>query len=147
MLVSHGTIVLVADGAKMSLFRNIGKDFLPNLEVVEHGEKHAASTAAIGTDAPGRSFSSVGRARSSHESADFHQAEEEAFAKAATEKLNSLAQQSHLKFIVVAAPRVLGVMRQHYSADLRGRLVAEIAKDYAGRPGADVAALLRKHEQ
>lgn len=146
MLVSHGAMILVIDGAKMSLFRNCGKDFAVDLEQVEHGAQQAARTAEIGTDRPGRSFGSTGKSRSAYEATDYHQAEEDYFAKAATEKLNGLALQSNLDFIVVAAPRVLGVMRAHYSADLRKRLVAEIDKDYAGRPVADVAAMLRNYE-
>jgi protein required for attachment to host cells len=146
MLVSHGAMIMVIDGAKMSLFRNRGKDFAADLELVEHDAKHASNTSAIGTDKPGRRFNSVGRGRSAHASTDFHQAEEDAFATAATKKLNDFAQQSNLDFILVAAPRVLGLMREHYSADLRKRLVAEIDKDYAGRPVADIAELLRHHE-
>ncbi len=145
MLVSHGAMILVIDGAKMSLFRNCGEDFAADLELIEHGTNHAATTAAIGTDKPGRSFSSVGRSRSAHQSTDFHQAEEDAFAVAGAEKLNGLARQSNLDFIVIAAPRVLGVMRQHYSAELRKRLVTEINKDYAGRSADDIAELLRHH--
>ncbi len=146
MLVSHGALILVIDGGKMSLFRNRGKDFAADLELVEKGAKHAANTADLGTDKPGRSFSSTGLLRSAHQSTDFHQAEEDVFAAAATEKLNGLAKQSNLDFIVVAAPHVLGVMRQHYSTDFRKRLVAEINKDYAGRSVADIAELLRHHE-
>jgi protein required for attachment to host cells len=146
MLVSHGAMILVIDGAKMSLLRNRGKDFAVDLELVEHGAKQAASTTEMGTDKPGRSFASVGRTRSAYQATDYHQAEEDDFAKAATEKLNDLAQQSNLDFIVIAAPHVLGVMRHHYSPHLRNRLIAEINKDYAGRPTADVAELLRNHE-
>ena len=146
MLISHGGIVLVIDGAKMAIFRNCGKDFAADLELLEQNVKHAAKTAELGTDKPGRSFSSKGQARSAYQSTDYHQAEEDAFATAAIEKLNSLAEQAPLDFIVIAAPRVLGVMRHHYSAGLRKQLVAEIAQDYAGRPVADVAELLRHHE-
>jgi len=146
MLVSHGAIVLISDGAKMSLLRNRGRDFAADLEPVDHHEKPAAMTAATGTDKPGRSFNSTGRSRSAYETTDYHQAEEDDFAKAAIEKLNALAQHSDLDFIVVAAPHVLGIMRPHYSADLRKRLVAEIDKDYAGRSTADVADLLRHHD-
>lgn len=145
MLVSHGSIILVIDGAKMSLLRNRGKDFAINLEPVEDCTRHAASTVELGTDKPGRSFNSTGRTRSAHESADYHQVEEDAFARAAAEKLNGLALHSNLEFIVVATPRVLGVMRPHFSADLRNRLVAEIGKDYAGRPVADIAEMLHHH--
>ena len=147
MLISHGAIILVIDGAKMSIFRNRGKDFAADLELVEQNAKHASSNAELGTDKSGRSFGSQRRARSAYQSTDYHQAEEDAFATAATEKLNSLAQQSHFDFIVIAAPRVLGVMRQHYSSGLRKQMVVEIAKDYAGRPVADVIELLRHHEQ
>jgi protein required for attachment to host cells len=147
MLVPHGAMILVIDGGKMSLFRNRGKDFSADLELIEHGTNHTASTAELGTDKPGRSFSSAGRSRSAYQATDFHQAEEDAFATGAAAKLNNLAKQSNLDFIVVAAPHVLGVLRQHYSTDLRKRLIAEIDKDYAGRSTADVAALLRHHEQ
>jgi protein required for attachment to host cells len=147
MLVTHGAMILIIDGAKMTLYRNRGKDFAPDLEVLEHNAKHMAATADMGTDRPGRSFSSMGSARSSYQATDYHQAEEDAFAKAAIEMLNIRAQRSNLDFIVVAAPRVLGVLRKHYSNDLRKRLVAEIDKDYAGRPVADIAELLRNHEE
>jgi protein required for attachment to host cells len=146
MLVSHGAIILVIDGARMSLFRNRAKNFMIDLEVIDHDAKHVARTAELGTDKPGRSFSSMGQGRSAYQSSDFHQAEEDAFALAATERLNKLAHEFDVNFIVVATPRVLGFVRQHYSAELRKRLVAEIDKDIAGRPTQDVAALLRHYE-
>ncbi len=146
MLVSHDAMVMVIDGARMSLFRNRGTDLAIDLEVVENDRKHVENTAALGTDKPGRSYNSTGRARSAYQSTDFHQAAEDAFAIAATEQLNDLARQSNVNFIVVATPRVLGAMRHHYSDALKKRITAEIDKDYAGRPAADVAHLLRHHE-
>ncbi len=146
MFVSHGAMILVIDGAKKSLFRNRGNDVAVDLEMVEHDAKHGASTSEIGADKPGRSFNSKGKSRSAHETSDYHQVAEDDFAKAATEQLNALAHQSDVDFIVVAAPRVLGEIRRHYSVDLRKRIVAEINKDYAGHPAADVVALLRHHE-
>lgn len=145
MLVSHGAMIMVIDGAKMSLFRNRCKDFSADLELVENATKHAASTTEIGSDRPGRSFSSNGNARSAHETTDYHRAEEDEFAKVATQQLNALAHQSHLDFIVIAAPRILGVMRRHYNADLRKQLIAEIDKDYARRTAEDIAQLLQHH--
>jgi protein required for attachment to host cells len=146
MLVSHGAVIMVVDGAKMSLFRNRGKDFVADLEMIEETKHHVGPTSALGTDKPGRSFSSSGHGRSAHESTDFHQVEEDDFAAGAVGKLNAMAQQSSLDFIIVAAPHVLGVMRKQYSAALRKGLRAEIAKDYAGRSAKDVADLLRNHE-
>lgn len=146
MLVPHGTMVMVLDGAKMTLFRNRGTDFAPDLEAVDHSAHHAVKTAELGADRPGRSFSSAGHGRSAYQSTDFHQAEEDSFAKAATDTLNALAAQSKLGFIVVATPHVLGVMRKRYSADVRAHLVGEINKDYASRSATDISVLLRDHE-
>lgn len=112
MLISHGAMILVIDGSKMLLFRNRGKDFAVDLELIDHDEKRTASATELGADKPGRSFSSTSRTRSSFETTDYHQAEENEFAKAATEKLNGLAQQSNFDFIIVAAPRVLGTVRR-----------------------------------
>lgn len=145
MLVSHGAMIMVIDGAKMSLFRNRGKDSSADLELVENAAKHAASTAEIGSDKPGRTFSSKGNSRSAYETTDYHQSQEDEFAKVATQQLNALAHQSHLDFIVIAAPRILGVMRRHYNADLRKQLIAEIDKDYARRTAEDIAQLLQHH--
>lgn len=145
MLVFHGAVILVIDGAKFSLYRNRGRDFAVDLELLDHRTKRIPQTAGIGTDRPGRSFSSTGPGRSAYETTDFHQREEDDFAVQAVEKLNELAQQSNLDFIVVAAPHVLGVMRRHYSAHLRKRLVAEIDKDLAGRPASQIAELLLNH--
>jgi protein required for attachment to host cells len=146
MLVPHGTMVMVIDGAKMSLLRNRGTDFAPALKLVDHNEHHSAKTAELGSGKPGRSLSSIGHGRSAYESTDFHQSEEDAFVKAATERLNALAISSDLRFIVIAAPHVLGVMRKQYSADLHTRLVGEINRDYAARSAADIAALLRDQD-
>jgi protein required for attachment to host cells len=146
MLVPHGTMILVLDGAKMALLRNRGTDFVPELDPIDHAVHPAASTAELGTDRPGRSFSSQGPGRSAYPATDFHQAEEDGFAKAAAATLDALAAQSDAKFIVVAAPRVLGVIRKHYGAEVRKRLICEIDKDYASHPAAEIASLLRDTE-
>lgn len=146
MFVSHSALIMVIDGAKMSLFRNRGNDSSVDLELIEQNTQHSASTAELGTDKPGRSFSSQGQGRSAYESTDYHQAEEDEFAKAATEKLNGLAKDSTFDFILIATPQVLGIMRQHYSGDLRNRLVAEVDKNYAGRPALEIAKLLNHFE-
>jgi protein required for attachment to host cells len=141
MLVTHGTHIMVIDGANMSLFRNCGKDFAPVLEQIDHREKQTESSTKLGSDKPGRSFQSAGSARSAHESADYHQQEEDRFAAAAADQLNLLLTGS-VNAILIAAPRVLGVMRNRLTAGARARITAEIDKDYAGRSVADITALL-----
>jgi protein required for attachment to host cells len=40
---------------------------------------------------------------------------------------------------VVAPPKVLGTLRESLHAEVKKRLVAEIAKDLTGQPKADIA--------
>lgn len=144
MLVAHGTLVLVVDGAKMAIYRNRGSDIAPALDEIETDHDYSPRTSAQGTDKPGRSFSSAGAGRSGYSETDFHEADEERFVVAAAGRLADHVG-ANTPVIVVATPRALGVLRKHYAAPVRARIVAEIDKDYAGRPAADVAALLATH--
>lgn len=94
---------MVVDGEKMSLFCNRGKDFAPDLAQIDHREKHADKAVTIGSDKLGRSFQCSGNARSAHESTDYHQQEEDRFAKAAADQLNTLLTDGS-SGILIAAP-------------------------------------------
>ena len=48
---------------------------------------------------------------------------------------------SHL--VLVAAPKLLGELRENLSRGLQAMVVAEVNKDYAHRPAAEIAALVR----
>lgn len=141
MFVTHGTHIMVVDGATMLLFRNRGKDFAPDLERIDRRETRVDRTANLGSDRPGRSFQSSGNGRSAHESSDYHQQEEDRFANAAADQLNDLLTDS-ISGILIAAPHVLGIMRKRLNPHARARITAEIDKDYAGRSVADITALL-----
>ena len=141
MLVAHDSYVMVIDGANRSLFRNRGKDCAPDLERVDHRQRNAARTSALGSDKPGRGFQSTGSARSAYESSDYHQQEEDKFAEAAADQLNALLTNGS-GAIPVAAPHLLGVIRKRLTPEARPRITAEIDKDYAKRSVEDIVALL-----
>jgi protein required for attachment to host cells len=146
MIVPKNTVVMVLDGAKMSLFLNNGVAQAPVLTRIEHADDPAPHTTALGTDRPGRSFQSSGTARSGYEGPDYHQREEDAFALAAATQLNALALDPHASLILVAAPHVLGVMRDHLTPVALVKLRAQIAKDYTDRSAQDIAAMLSNYE-
>jgi protein required for attachment to host cells len=146
MLIPHGAHIMVVDGAKMALFRNSGKDFAPHLDLVEEKEKRMPRTSRLGSDSPGRGFQSVGSERTAYETTDFHQLEEDAFATEAAERLVKLLDNDKERAVLVAAPRVLGVMRKCFKPAVRARLIAEIDKDYAGRSAAEITHMLGSHE-
>lgn len=146
MIVPNGTLILVVDGARSSLFRNTGAALAPELVKIESLDHQSPSTTQLGTDRPGRRFESVGTGRGAYESPDYHQQEEDDFARDATAHLNRLAADGKHKLILVATPKVLGTMRPHIAAKTHQLLIGEIAKDYAGRSAQDVADLLVRHE-
>ena len=141
MLVAHDTHIMVIDGANKSLFRNRGKDFAPDLERIDHRHRQTGRTSDLGSDKPGRSFQGTGNGRSAHESADYHQQEEDRFANEAADQLNGLLT-AGASAILIATPHVLGVMRKRLTSEARSRITGEIDKDFAQRSVGDITALL-----
>ena len=146
MIVPKDPLVMVVDGAKKLLLRNDGEALAPVLTKIEHTDDPAPSTAALGSDRPGRSFQSTGTARSGYEGPDYHQQGEDAYAVAAANQLNALALDPNASLILVAAPHVLGIMRDHLTPAALGKIRAQFAKDYTGRSAHDIAAMLANHE-
>lgn len=133
--IEQGEWVVVCDGSKALFLENAGDAKFPNLKTREAFEHKAPATSALGSDAPGRSHSSVGHGRSSVEQTDYHTQEEEMFLRSIAAKLDAALQAGHAKaIIIVAPPRALGVLRAAYSHALKGAVRAEIQKDYVKMP-------------
>jgi len=131
--IPNEALVLVADGRKMLFLRNKGDGALIDLRVESHREQENPAIRDQATDAPGRSISSVGSARSSMEPTDFHQLQEDRFAAEAAELLRKRALSNDFEqLIIVAPPRTLGELRKHYHKTVEARLIAEIDKDLTG---------------
>src|SRR5437764_6028778 len=77
--ITQGEWVVVCDGAKALLLENVGDEKFANLKTQKVYEQEDPKTHELGTDAPGRAFSSVGTARSSMEQTDWHTQAEERF--------------------------------------------------------------------
>ncbi len=133
--IEKGEWVVVCDGSKALFLENAGDAKFPNLKTREAFEHKAPSTGQLGSDAPGRSHSSVGHGRSSVEQTDYHTQEEEAFLRSIVAKLEAALQAGQVKaIIIVAPPRALGVLRHAYTHGLKQALRAEIQKDYVKLP-------------
>jgi protein required for attachment to host cells len=144
MRIVHDALVVVADGRKSLFLRNEGDAEYPNLIVESHRVQDDPPDRDIKTDAPGRSFSSVGSRRSSLDETDFHQQAEDRFAADAAERLGRLVQGGGFEeLIIVAPPRTLGELRQHYSKDVSDRIVAEVDKDLTNHPLDRIEGVLK----
>lgn len=146
MNIHNRALVLVADGRRYLLFRNVGEFRNPRLITEGSGEQENPRTSDQGTDQPGRAFSSVGTARSAMEQTDFHQLEEDRFAGEVAGMLGKLAQAGDFEeLIVVAPPRCLAELRKCFDKEVASRVVAEVSKDLTKHPVNEITAILMKN--
>jgi protein required for attachment to host cells len=133
--IHQGDWVIVCDGKKGLVLENAGDEKFLNLKTKEVFDHPDQKTSELGTDAPGRSFSSVGHGRSSVEQTDWHDQEEERFLHTLAKHLDTQVKAGHVKSIVIVAPpRALGMLRPVYTHDVRKALQAEIDKDLVAMP-------------
>ena len=147
MNLPNNTLVLVADGRKMMFLRNHGQGAQIDLRLEAHHHQENPSNRDQATDAPGRSFASVGSRRSAMGETDFHQIEEDRFAAEAADMLRERALSGDFKsLVVVAPPRTLGELRKHYHKEVASRIVDEVHKDLTGCTVEEIEAALIRME-
>lgn len=133
--IQPGEWVVVCDGAKALVLENVGDAKFPNLKTRDVYEQKSSATHELGTDKPGRSFSSFSHGRSSVEQTDWHDQAEQTFLTDLAQKLEAAVNAHQVKsLIVVAPPRALGMIRPHYSHALRAAVRAELDKDLVKMP-------------
>lgn len=133
--IPHDAYVFVGDGRKALFLRNEGDEKFPNLKVERVLEQANPPTHVQGADRPGRSFSRMGEKRSAMEQTDWHELEEQRFAREAAEALLQLVRAKAIKALVVVAPaRTLAELRSAFHAEVKALLVAELDKDLTKHP-------------
>ncbi len=139
--IPHDTLIFVGDGRKALFLRNAGTPTEPNFvteNVVKQDDN--PSTAAQGADRPGRSFASVGSARSAMEQTDWHEIEEQRFAREAADIIARMVRARNIQHVVIAAPpRTLAELRNALADDVRARVIGEVDKDFTRQPVSEIA--------
>ena len=142
-LVSHNCLILVGDGQKALFLRNRGHAQRVDLVVERIFEQDNPATREQGTDRPGRSFASVGVARSAMQEVDWHHIAKERFANELAEVLYRHAHANRFeKLIVIAPPKILGNLRKAFHAEVADRVEAEIPKELTSHPISEIEKLL-----
>ncbi len=132
MLIPHGTLVAVADGATLKLFVNKAKE--PAIDLVLHEHPEIASTNA------GSGL------RHHHEASnpDADRKAEDGFAAGVAASLNRMALDGSVEHLfVIADPRTLGELRKHYHTALRGKIIGESSRDLTAHSAEDIAKCIR----
>ena len=143
VVVHNGAWVLVGDGRKALFFINKGSRDLLDLRVVETRIDENPATRDQGMDRPGRAFASVGGARSAVGDTDWHEVEEERFARAIAERINAGAEANEFsEIVIVAPPKTLGEIRKDLSKKAQSKVAGELGKDLTRHPLADIEKAL-----
>ena len=130
MTLPNNTLVLVADGRKALFLRNQGDEQQIDLRTASHREREDRKDSDIKTDAAGRSSRPAGAGgfQDTMEEPDFHQQEEDRFARELAEKVNAMALAGKFDALVVIAPaRTMGELRPLWHKEVGARLVGEAA--------------------
>jgi len=143
--VNNGAWVLIGDGRRALFFSNHGDATLLDLRVIETHIDDNPATREQGSDAPGRAFASRGGVRSAVEDTDWHEIEEERFARAMADRINKAAESGELaEIVIVAPPRTLGEIRKDLSAKAKTKVVGELDKDLTRHPLSEIEKALAR---
>ncbi len=143
MALPNQALVLVADGRKMLFLRNHGDEELIDLRTEAHDERQDRKDSDIKSDAPGTVQQSAGYGRSTYEETDFHQLDEDRWAKDAADELKKRALRNDFDALaIIAPPKVLGVLRKEIHKEVERRIVLTLNKEMTDRPIRDIEELL-----
>jgi protein required for attachment to host cells len=143
MALPNQALVLVADGKKMLFLRNEGDQNQIDLRTEAHDVREDRKDREIKSDAPGTVQQSAGYGRSTYEETDFHQLEEDRWAKDAAEELKKRALRNDYDALaIVAPPKVLGVLRKGLHKEVEKRIVMTLNKEMTDRPIPDIEEML-----
>jgi protein required for attachment to host cells len=128
MQYPHGTPIAVTDGRTLRLFRNAGTELQMVLEELPRPQVHGHEESAARHAHTGQDNKDQQRL---HDRRIDKVNQEESFCAAAADWLNhaALSGQIHTLY-VVAPPKALGLLRQHYHGTLKERLIGELTKEH-----------------
>ena len=138
--------VLTANGTGYRIFAH-DKKFLPLEEVKNLGwPSGRIPSRNIDADRPGRSFDSGGQGRHAMEPrSDAHAEEEVRFAREIADTLAEAQRTgAYDRLIIIAAPRLLGYLRDTLPVAVRQSVAVEIGKDLMAYEATQLTDWLRK---
>lgn len=143
-------LFLVCSPRKAVWLKNAGAVAQPDLHVVAHSDFDWDKDEMMNSDRAGRRFdggaaAAAGGARSAMELPDLEARHAEESAEKIVEMLADRLQHSPFGGLhIVAPPAFLGVLRQKLTAELRSKVVGEVAKDLVEMPVPEIQNSLLK---
>ena len=139
--IPHDAWILVGDGKKGMILRNKGDQVHPHLVLDRLIEQENPVSGQ--TDGAAVLDNDTAEHRTAVEKTDGHQLEETRFAKKMADQLYKTAHsQAFESLIVVAPPRILGVLRESFHPEVKSRILAEIDKTLTQHPVPEIERIL-----
>ena len=145
-MLEHDLVIVVCDAQRAHIYRNIGTAHSPDLAFVMGFEQKIQPSSQQGTDKPGTAFGSVLGQRSHMAETDYHRQREKLFAHDIVRALSDLHTQKKLeKFILIAPPRMLALLRDNMPQSLKAIICAEFDKDLTKHPTDKIVDLVSSY--
>ena len=143
--LKQGTWVVVTDSEKALFLRNLTDHQDPNLEVMDTEEQENPSDIEQSANRPGRMQDTGVGQLSAMDDTDWHELQKERFAADLSDILYEAAHKGEYdRLILVAAPKVLGHLRDDMHKEVTSKVVSEIPKNLAGHPIDEIEKLVKK---
>lgn len=144
-VLSQHTWVLVADGQKALFLENLTDGEDPFLRVVSKEEQENPPDRDQSANRPGRMQDTGINQRSAVQDTDWHELAKERFADDMAEILYGLAHRNRFeRLVIVAAPGVLGELRDKLHKEVASRVVGEIPKTLTNHPLDEVEKIVKE---
>jgi protein required for attachment to host cells len=142
--LSHETWVLVADGEKALFLVNDGDAEYPVLKVRRQEQQENPPTREQAANRPGQVQESHAPGTRSYDDTDWHQLAKDRFADHLAEMLYERAHRGDFdRIVLVAAPGVLGELRDKMHQEVTSRVVGEVPKTLTNHPVDEIEKVLK----
>jgi len=142
--IPHEAFIFIGDGRKALFLRNAGDEKFPQLITERVFVDENPPAREHGTDRPGRAFKRAHtNRRASVETTDWHELEEQRFARRVAAAMEGLVRERNVPaLVIVAPPRTLAELRQAFNPDVKNRILAEVDKDLTKHPVGEIESHL-----
>jgi protein required for attachment to host cells len=137
--IPRKALVLVADGRKALLLRNVGNAVSPNLQIERVLQSTNPPTHRRVTDRPGRRFARARTNRRGVEPTDWRALTERRFIRLLATAMQELVEADEADMIVVSAPpRALAKLQRSLTPAVKRRIVAQLDNDLVKHPVVEI---------
>lgn len=142
--LKNDTLIVVADGEKVLFLRNRTDHEDPNFDVTGSDEQDNPPNREQAANRRGRMPDTGPSQMSAMDDTDWHELAKERFAADLADKLYERAHKGEFdRLVLVAAPKILGELRDQLHQEVTDKIVAEIPKTLTNHPVDEIEKVVK----